>query len=214
MKIKLTTLLAIGLFAVCVAVGALSCKPSSTPSTALKSSAINQPSPPPGVFGPPVTPTTQITQANLTTTTPLIPSDLYRTNTSEIAVNDHVQAAKFAWLEFIALVSPVKPNPSAVAGKSQWIRGVPGNSFSSVTGGSSSTYPLVWETYQHRSDARRGGRFQLSCQYRPNWVHGGYNPGQYGGGSREKRDQKACADPRQLEILANLRSGDRLGSTR
>src|SRR2546426_768305 len=141
MKTKLTTLLAIGLCGLCIAIVAGSCsKPAPAPSAkppVLRSSALNQGNPPPGVFGPPVTETTQITQSDLTTPTPLIPSDLYWPTTPN--VNDHVQAAKFAWLEFIALVSPVKfsaqPSPSPSP-----IRGVPGNSFSSVKGGSNSTY--------------------------------------------------------------------------
>lgn len=92
------------------------------------------------MFGPEVTATTQITQNDLTATAPQIPGDLYRPTNNVI---DHAQAAKFAWLEFIALVSPNKPSPT---------RGQPGGSFSSVKGGSGSTYPLVWETYQHRSE--------------------------------------------------------------
>jgi hypothetical protein len=140
MKTKLATLLAIGLGVAFVVVVAMSCsKPAPAPTAAPKLSATSQANPPPGVFGPAVDATTQITQADLTTTTPLIPSDLYRTNNAI----DHAQAAKFAWLEFIALVSPNKPSPT---------RGVPGGSFSSVKGGSGSTYPLVWETYQHRSE--------------------------------------------------------------
>ncbi len=143
MKTKLLTLLAIGLGVIAVAI---SCSHSPAPSNApTKSLGVSQVNPPP--FGPEVTATTEITQANLTVTAPQIPGDLYRTNDTV----GHVQAAKFAWLEFIALVSPVKfsaqpsPSPSPV-------RGVPGNSFSSVNGGSNSTYPLVWETYQHRSE--------------------------------------------------------------
>ena len=141
MKTKLTTLLAIGLF---VAAVAISCsRPSTAPYNAPSrpvSSALRQENVPPNIFGPPVTESTEITQADLTTTTPLIPSDLYRSANNVI---DHAQAAKFAWLEFVALVSPNKPSPT---------RGVPGGSFSSVMGGSGSTYPLVWETYHHRSE--------------------------------------------------------------
>src|SRR6266436_2103873 len=136
MKTKLLTLLAIGLAIVVVA---LSCsKPSSAPSSPV--SAVKQANVPPGMFGPEVTATTQITQNDLTATAPQIPGDLYRPTNNVI---DHAQAAKFAWLEFIALVSPNKPSPT---------RGQPGGSFSSVKGGSGSTYPLVWETYQHRSE--------------------------------------------------------------
>lgn len=144
MNTKLTTLSAIGLCGLVVAVVAMSCStpspaPSATPS-APRSSALSQANQPPGVFGPEVTATTQITQNDLTATAPLIPGDLYRPSNNVI---DHAQAAKFAWLEFIALVSPNKPSPT---------RGQPGGSFSSVKGGSGSTYPLVWETYQHRSE--------------------------------------------------------------
>jgi hypothetical protein len=139
MKTKITTLVAIGLFLAAVAI---SCsRPSQAPSTpGPVSSTAKQAIPPPNIFGPVVTETTQITQADLTTPTPLIPGDLYRPTSNTI---DHAQAAKFAWLEFIALVSPNKPSPT---------RGQPGGSFSSVKGGSGSTYPLVWETYQHRSE--------------------------------------------------------------
>ena len=145
MKTKLTTLLAIGLFVAAVAV---SCsRPSSTPAPSVPVTAVRRASLPTNIFGPPVTETTQITQADLTTTNPLIPSDLYRTSNAV----DHAQAAKFAWLEFVALVSPVKfssqPSPSPSP-----LRGVPGDAFSKVKGGSNSTYPLVWETYQHRSE--------------------------------------------------------------
>src|SRR5947209_9872895 len=118
MKTKLTTLLAIGLF---VAAVAISCsRPSTAPYNAPSrpvSSALRQENVPPNIFGPPVTESTQITQADLTTTTPLIPSDLYRSANNVI---DHAQAAKFAWLEFVALVSPNKPSPT---------RGVPGGAF-------------------------------------------------------------------------------------
>jgi hypothetical protein len=144
MKTKLTTLLAIGLCGLCIAVVAMSCTKQPAPSAGRapdsKLSATNQGSLPPGVFGAEVNATTQITQSDLTAPAPLIPSDLYRPATNVI---DHAQAAKFAWLSFIALVSPNKPTPT---------RGVPGGSFSSVKGGSGSTYPLVWETYQHRSE--------------------------------------------------------------
>lgn len=141
MKTKLTTLSAIGLCVLCVALVAMSCsKTAPAPPAAPKTAALKQAALPPGIFGPTVDATTQITQADLTTATPLIPGDLYRPTTDAI---DHAQAAKFAWLEFIALVSPNKPSPT---------RGVPGGSFSSVKGGSSSTYPLVWETFQHRSE--------------------------------------------------------------
>lgn len=116
------------------------------------------------VYGPPVTATTDITMSDLTTTTPLIPSDLYRTSDNQV---DHKQAAKFAWLEFIALVSPNGSNSN---------RGVPGGSFSSVKGGMSSTYPLVWETFQHRSElfpynsASMGSQKAVATQPQP-WSY-------------------------------------------
>ncbi len=100
------------------------------------SSAFGQGTLPTTVFGPPVTATTEITLSNLTTPAPTIPVDM------DLAL-DHTQAAKFAWLEFIALVAPNKASP---------VRGEPGGPFSSVVGGAKSTYPLVWETYQHRSE--------------------------------------------------------------
>src|ERR1041384_8374469 len=130
---KQTTLLTV---VFCVALMAASCtKPSAPPSG--PSSTAKQAVPPTGIFGPPVTATTQITQADLMATAPLIPSDLYW------PADDHAQAAKYAWLEFIALTAPNKPSPT---------RGVPGGAFTSVQGGTNSTYPLVFETYQHRSE--------------------------------------------------------------
>src|SRR5262249_28199113 len=91
MKSKTIALLAIGL---CVAAVAMSCaQPSPAPNTPPKLTAVGQPSPPPGVFGPEVTATTQITPEDLTTPTPLIPSDLYRPATP--GPSDHAQAAKF-----------------------------------------------------------------------------------------------------------------------
>src|SRR6266436_5428624 len=88
MKTKLLTLLAIGLAIVVVA---LSCsKPSSAPSSPV--SAVKQANVPPGMFGPEVTATTQITQNDLTATAPQIPGDLYRPTNNVI---DHAQAAKF-----------------------------------------------------------------------------------------------------------------------
>jgi len=139
MKTKLTTIVAVGLFLVAVAISCSRPAPAPTAPGPVSSTA-KQASPPPNIFGPVVTETTQITQADLTTATPLIPGDLYRPANQTI---DHAQAAKFAWLEFIALVSPNKPSPT---------RGQPGGSFTSAKGGSGSTYPLVWETYQHRSE--------------------------------------------------------------
>jgi hypothetical protein len=140
MKTKLITHIAIGLS---IALGAVSCTKqeappvnSSTPATATAKKA----SLPPGLFGPTVDGSTKITIDNVNATAPLIPGDLYRPTDGSY---DHKQAAIFAWLEFIALASPNKPSPT---------RGVPGGSFSSVQGGTNSTSPLVFETYQHRSE--------------------------------------------------------------
>ncbi|CUS46491.1 Cytochrome c family protein [hydrothermal vent metagenome] len=71
----------------------------------------------------------------MTNGTPLIPADIYRNNAVA-----HQDLATFAWLEFISAVAPN-------AGGS---RGVPGGSFASS--GSGGTGPLVWETYQHRTE--------------------------------------------------------------
>src|SRR5208337_3186019 len=87
------------------------------------SSAFGQGTLPTTLFGPPVTATTEITLSNLTTPAPTIPVDM------DLAL-DHTQAAKFAWLEFIALVAPNKASP---------VRGEPGGPFSSVVGGAKST---------------------------------------------------------------------------
>lgn len=140
MKTKLLKFLALGLGLVAVAI---SCsRPSSGPANTparTESLAVKQASVPTWLFGPPVDATTKITAANMTAAQPQIPSDLYRTNNQV----DHGQAAIFAWLEFIALAAPTAKPP---------MRGVPGAAFSSVLGGTNSTYPLVFETYQHRSE--------------------------------------------------------------
>src|SRR5947207_5883792 len=116
MKTKLTSLIAIGLFAVCVAVVAVSCSKPSAPTSAVPTPAVTtatQASVPTWLFGPPVDANTKITADNMTAPQPQIPSDLYRTNNQV----DHGQAAIFAWLEFIALTAPTAKPP---------IRGVPG----------------------------------------------------------------------------------------
>ena len=69
--------------------------------------------------------------------TSLIPSDIYRNNSTV----DHRDLATFAWLEFISAVAPN-------AGGGQ--RGVPGGTFASTA--TPGAGPLVWETYQHRSE--------------------------------------------------------------
>jgi hypothetical protein len=140
MKTKLLTLLAIGLCGLCLVVVSMSCsRPSTAPSATPSSTAVKQAILPPGLFGPAVDGNTKITIDNLNATAPVIPSDLYRPPDGP----DHKQAAIFAWLEFIALASPNKPSPT---------RGVPGGPFSSVKGGTPSAIPLVFETYQHRSE--------------------------------------------------------------
>ena len=80
----------------------------------------------------------RVTVSDLTATSPLPPTDIYRPAGS--GAPDHQDLATFAWLEFIALVAPAN---SAM-------RGQPGGSFQNS--GSSRVGPLVWETYQHRSE--------------------------------------------------------------
>ena len=92
-------------------------------------------SPPPPPFGPTVNPGRTIQTSDMTNPKPLIPGDIYRNG--NVA---HQDLATFAWLEFISAVSPNAPGA----------RGVPGGSFAST--GTSSTPPLVWETYQHRTE--------------------------------------------------------------
>src|SRR5436309_3101673 len=92
------------------------------------------PSPTPP-FGPPVGPLRTLKVADMTNPKPLIPNDVYRTpNPTE------QDLATFAWLEFISAVSPA----------STTLRGVPGGPFASS--GQPSSGPLVWETYQHRTE--------------------------------------------------------------
>ena len=101
-------------------------------SVALAQSA-SAPLPPP--FGPPVTPGRVLQTADMTNPNPLIPIDIYRNGSVA-----HQDLATFAWLEFLSAVAP------NAAGS----RGVPGGSFASS--GASSAGPLVWETYQHRTE--------------------------------------------------------------
>ena len=91
------------------------------------------PAPPP--FGPPVAPGRVIQTSDMTNPNPLIPGDIYRNSSVS-----HADLATFAWLEFVSAVSPNAPGA----------RGVPGGSFAST--GNSATPPLVWETYQHRTE--------------------------------------------------------------
>lgn len=87
-------------------------------------------------FGPVVGPGRTVQTADMTNTNPLIPSDIYRN--SSVA---HQDLATFAWLEFISAVSPNKSG----------MRGVPGGSFA-ASGTGANKGPLVWETYQHRTE--------------------------------------------------------------
>jgi len=91
--------------------------------------------PPPPPFGPPVAPGRVIQTSDMTNPQPLIPSDIYRSSTVS-----HADLATFAWLEFVSAVSPNAPGG----------RGIPGGSFAST--GNSTAGPLVWETYQHRTE--------------------------------------------------------------
>ena len=100
---------------------------------AISSAQTSPPAPPP--FGPPVAPGRMVQTADMTTANPLIPADIYRNGAVA-----HQDLATFAWLEFISAVSP------NAGGK----RGYPGGSFAST--GNSTTGPLVWETYQHRTE--------------------------------------------------------------
>ncbi|MES2058244.1 MAG: exo-alpha-sialidase [Pseudomonadota bacterium] len=93
------------------------------------------PSPPP--FGPSITPGRTLSTSDMLNTQPLIPADIYRTPNNTVG---HGDLATFAWLSFISAVSP------AASGS----RGVPGGNFASS--GTSTAGPLVWETYQHRTE--------------------------------------------------------------
>src|SRR5271166_3792093 len=96
------------------------------------------PSPPP--FGPVIEPGRTLMLTDMTDPNPLIPADIYRNGSVS-----HADLATFAWLEFFSAVAP------DAAGQ----RGVPGGSFavSGGAGGSGSPVaPLVWETYQHRTE--------------------------------------------------------------
>ena len=88
-------------------------------------------------FGDPVERGDRIRTSDLTMDNPLPPSDIYRPGPSRGPW--HTDLASFAWREFIALVAP--------AGDT---RGQPNGSFSES--GCFPNGPLVWETYQHRSE--------------------------------------------------------------
>lgn len=85
-------------------------------------------------FGPSVTAGQILKMADMTNAQPLIPADVYRN-----ANLKRQDIATFAWLEFIAAVSPVGGQ-----------RGISGGSF--AASGKSPTTTLVWETYQHRTE--------------------------------------------------------------
>ena len=101
----------------------------------LAASAALAQTPSPPSFGPTVAPGQALALTDLTNPDPLIPADIYRT-----ASVSHADLATFAWLEFISTVAP------DAAGQ----RGVPGGSF--AASGGSQVSPLVWETYQHRTE--------------------------------------------------------------
>jgi hypothetical protein len=88
-------------------------------------------------FGPAVAPGRTLQLSDMTSTNPLIPIDIYRTNNTVA----HADLATFAWLSFISAVSPNAGLP---------LRGVPGGAFAST--GTANAGPLVWETYQHRTE--------------------------------------------------------------
>lgn len=91
----------------------------------------------PDQFGPSVMMGQKLQTADMTVNDPPVPGDIYRTSGSEGP--DHKDLATFAWLEFIAMVAPAGP-----------IRGGPNGSF--ADSGQDPSVPLVWETYQHRSE--------------------------------------------------------------
>lgn len=85
-----------------------------------------------------VEPNERVAVQDLTVTNALPPTDIYRPSGAQGP--DHKDLATFAWLEFIALVAPADKT----------MRGQPGGSFQDS--GSTGVGPLVWETYQHRSE--------------------------------------------------------------
>ncbi len=88
-------------------------------------------------FGPEVHRSTRITVDDMLDESPRIPRDVYRPGGANGAL--HRDLAKFAWLEFIALNTPVGEQ-----------RGTAGGSFADA--GASPTTRLAWETYKHRSE--------------------------------------------------------------
>lgn len=99
------------------------------------SSPVPAASPAPPPFGPVVGPGRPLQTSDMTNPNPLIPADIYRNGAVA-----HQDLATFAWLEFISAVAP------NAAGS----RGVPGGSF--AASGNANAGPLVWETYQHRTE--------------------------------------------------------------
>ncbi len=108
----------------------------STPGPSPTASGAQIPAPPP--FGPNVAAGRTLGPADMTNPSPLIPADIYRTPTNTVG---HDDLATFAWLSFISAVSPASSSN----------RGAPGGSFS-TSGMSRAAGPLVWETYQHRTE--------------------------------------------------------------
>lgn len=66
--------------------------------------------------------------------------------------SDSIEAAAFAWKEFVALTWPAKPNPTP--NMSGFYRGQPDNS--TINGGTGSGGTVVWETFYHRTELYPG----------------------------------------------------------
>jgi hypothetical protein len=92
---------------------------------------------------------------------------------------DPMQAAEFAWKEFIALTWPVKVNPSPAPGLSAYFRGQPSSTDSSGSTGSGGL--VVWETFYHRAElypdyfALSGNKLP-NADTIPNYFYGGPIP--------------------------------------
>lgn len=127
-----------------------SATPQTAPTTSPSPTASRAPIPAPPPFGPNIAAGRTLGLADMTNTRPLIPADIYRTQANTVR---HDDLATFAWLSFISLVSPASPSN----------RGAPGGSFS-TSGMNGAAGPLVWETYQHRTEL-------LPCN-----ITGGPNP--------------------------------------
>jgi hypothetical protein len=69
--------------------------------------------------------------------------------------SDPVQAANFAWREFVALTWPAAPNTSQIAGASPYLRGEPAST--SKSGATGAGGVVVWETFYHRDELYPSG---------------------------------------------------------